>query len=105
MKKDVEHKEKKKTDVEGDLTTAQGDLKDVQHELDAALSYYEKLKQSERYFLPGIGEVGLGYGMVRKVRFSSRFLEDFGTSCLRPPKIRINSGNVHISANLCLLLL
>merc|ERR1719191_1754374 len=46
MKKDVEHKEKKKTDVEGDLTTAQGDLKDVQHELDAALSYYEKLKPS-----------------------------------------------------------
>jgi len=46
LKKDVEHKEKKKTDVEGDLTTAQGDLKDVQHELDAALSYYEKLKPS-----------------------------------------------------------
>merc|ERR1719335_2003400 len=39
LKKDVEHKEKKKTDVEGDL-------KDVQHELDAALSYYEKLKPS-----------------------------------------------------------
>jgi chromosome segregation ATPase len=46
LTKDVEHKEKKKTDVEGDLTTAQGDLKDVQTELDAALSYYEKLKPS-----------------------------------------------------------
>jgi chromosome segregation ATPase len=46
LKKDVEHKEKKKSEVEGDLTTAQGDLKDLQHELDAALSYYEKLKPS-----------------------------------------------------------
>merc|ERR1719482_487852 len=46
LNKDVEHKEKKKTEVEGDLTTAQGDLKDLQHELDAALVYYEKLKPS-----------------------------------------------------------
>jgi chromosome segregation ATPase len=46
LAKDVEHKEKKKTEVEGDLTTAQGDLKDLQFELDAALSYYEKLKPS-----------------------------------------------------------
>jgi len=46
LEKDVEHLNRRKTDREGDLNEATGDLTGAQEELDAALAYYEKLKPS-----------------------------------------------------------
>ena len=46
LEKDVEHLGRRKTDREGDLNEATGDLTGAQGELDAALAYYEKLKPS-----------------------------------------------------------
>jgi len=43
---DVEHKTSKKQNQEQALTTKKGDLEATQKELDAALSYYDKLKPS-----------------------------------------------------------
>jgi hypothetical protein len=44
--KDTEHKTAKKQDHEQALTTKRSDLEGTQKELDAALSYYDKLKPS-----------------------------------------------------------
>merc|ERR1719515_234076 len=44
--KDVEHKTTTKTNNEGALTSKKADLEGTQHELDAALAYYDKLKPS-----------------------------------------------------------
>jgi len=44
--KDIEHKEAKKQDHEQMLTSKSADLEGTQKELDAALSYYDKLKPS-----------------------------------------------------------
>jgi len=44
--KDVEHKETKRTNNEGALTSKKADLEGTQKELDAALAYYDKLKPS-----------------------------------------------------------
>merc|ERR1719388_501665 len=46
MTKDVEHKTTTKTNNEGALTSKKADLEGTQHELDAALAYYDKLKPS-----------------------------------------------------------
>merc|ERR1719453_1655842 len=43
---DLKHKQNKKVSLESDTQTAKGDLKNTQEELDAAMSYYEKLKPS-----------------------------------------------------------
>jgi hypothetical protein len=43
---DSEHKSAKKQDQEQALTTKNSDLEGTQKELDAALSYYDKLKPS-----------------------------------------------------------
>ena len=42
----VEHKTTTKTNNEGALTSKKADLEGTQHELDAALAYYDKLKPS-----------------------------------------------------------
>mmetsp|Transcript_145389 Transcript_145389/g.465829 ORF Transcript_145389/g.465829 Transcript_145389/m.465829 type:complete len:225 (+) Transcript_145389:560-1234(+) len=41
---EIEHKEAKKTDTEGNLHQATSELKAVQEQLDKAIAYYEKLK-------------------------------------------------------------
>jgi len=46
MEKDVTHKTEKKTNQESALTRTKADLAGTQKELDAALSYYDKLKPS-----------------------------------------------------------
>lgn len=46
MSKDVEHKTAKKTNQEGALSRAKNDLDGTQKELDAALTYFDKLKPS-----------------------------------------------------------
>jgi len=43
---DIKHKQNKKVSLESDTQTAKGDLRNTQEELDAAMSYYEKLKPS-----------------------------------------------------------
>merc|ERR1719453_236616 len=43
---DMKHKQNKKVSLESDTQTAKGDLRNTQEELDAAMSYYEKLKPS-----------------------------------------------------------
>jgi len=43
---DIKHKQNKKVSLESDTQTARSDLRNTQEELDAAMSYYEKLKPS-----------------------------------------------------------
>merc|ERR550537_1726775 len=43
---EIKHKQNKKVSLESDTQTAKGDLRNTQEELDAAMSYYEKLKPS-----------------------------------------------------------